>query len=108
MRRYWFRAKWYGYGEKISTFQSNSNNLKWKFFWYPSTWEGWLVLLAWFIIFVSNLMMLDHEAMKNFLFMFLDTALLIYICYKKGEKPRWRWGYAHSRNRTWKSLRKMD
>jgi hypothetical protein len=22
----------------------------------------------------------------------LSTALLIFICYKKGEKPRWQWG----------------
>ena len=73
-KRYWFRAKYYGYG------------------WYPATWEAWLVMLGWLIIFVAAMVKVDHEAFKNFLLIFIDTALLIYICYKTGEKARWRWG----------------
>ncbi len=70
----WFRAKHYGYG------------------WYPSTWQGWMVILIWAIFFtLSVIKMNDQEWLKNLLFIFLMTAILIWICYKKGEKPGWRW-----------------
>ena len=71
----WFRAKYYGWG------------------WYPSSWEGWLVLLAWAVLFALTMSRInDHEWLKNIVFIFVFTGILIWICYKKGEKPRWRWG----------------
>jgi len=70
----WFRAKCYGWG------------------WYPCSWEGWLVLFIWGILFAFGVAKMDHEWLKNLFFIFVFTAILIYICYKKGEKPRWRWG----------------
>jgi len=74
MDNLWFRAKNYGWG------------------WYPCAWQGWLILLAWAILFVFALLSFDHEWLKNLLVIFIITGLLIWICYKKGEKPRWRWG----------------
>lgn len=73
-KKLWFRAKCYGWG------------------WYPSAWQGWLVLLGWAVLFVFGIIKMDHEWLKNLLGIFIFTGLLIYICYKKGEKPRWRWG----------------
>jgi len=70
----WFRRKLYGWG------------------WYPSTLEGWLVILVWALIFTSLMIKIDHEIEKNILFIFISTGVLIYVCYKKGEKPRWQWG----------------
>jgi hypothetical protein len=72
--KYWFRAKCYGYG------------------WYPVTWQAWLITLAWVLIFVLAILKMDHEWLKNLAFIFIITGILIYICYKKGEKARWRWG----------------
>ncbi|MCX6753676.1 MAG: hypothetical protein NTV03_01305 [Candidatus Nomurabacteria bacterium] len=70
----WFRRKLYGWG------------------WYPSTLEGWLVILVWALLFASLMSRIDHEGLKNIFFVFIITGLLIYVCYKKGEKPRWQWG----------------
>jgi len=70
----WFRRKLYGWG------------------WTPCTWEGWLVILLWVIFFALAMSNMDHEWLKNLLFIFLSVAILILICYKKGEKPKWQGG----------------
>jgi hypothetical protein len=74
MNKIWFKRKLYGWG------------------WTPATWEGWLVILVWFVLFVSLVKKMDHEWIKNTLFIIISTGLLVYISYKKGEKPRWQWG----------------
>jgi len=71
---YWFRRKLYGWG------------------WTPATWQGWVALLIWVILFYFTILGMDHEWLKNIVVIFLMTGVLIYICYKKGEKPRWQWG----------------
>ena len=78
MDKIWFKAKRYGYG------------------WYPCTWQGWLVLAAYVAIF-SVLISIFESDVKKFLWpylisVFLLTSALIYICYKKGEPAKWRWG----------------
>jgi uncharacterized membrane protein YhaH (DUF805 family) len=75
MKKFWFKRKTYGWG------------------WYPSSWQGWLVLLIWVAFFTSFVIKMDdHEWLKNLIFIVISTAILIYICYKKGEKPKWQWG----------------
>jgi len=75
MNKIWFKRKLYGWG------------------WTPVTWEGWLVLLVWLVFFISFVNKInDHEWLKNLVFVFGSVILLLYICYKKGEKPRWQWG----------------
>ena len=78
---YWFKRKLYGWG------------------WFPVKWQGWLTI-AIFILFVL-LSSLDLKSDSNladtkiteFLFkIILFVIILIYICYKKGEKPKWQWG----------------
>jgi uncharacterized membrane protein YhaH (DUF805 family) len=81
---YWFRAKLYGWG------------------WIPAKWQGWLVILI-YIALIFALVFTREDATpgnpdsgSNFLVFGLPivllTAVLIFICYKKGEKPRWQWG----------------
>ncbi len=75
----WFKAKKYG----------------WE--WVPITWEGWLVILAWFLLVIGYLKFIEKgfeeaPSIRHFIFIFISVFVLIYICYKKGEKPHWRWG----------------
>lgn len=73
-KKVWFKRKLYGWG------------------WTPSTLEGWLVVLVWALLFASLMSKIDHEGFKNIFFVLIITGILIYVCYKKGEKPRWQWG----------------
>ena len=78
---YWFKAKLYGWG------------------WVPVKWQGWFVLAIFIILVLLNFFRIDstsHSAsdtLINFIPQTIILALiLIAICYKKGEKPRWQWG----------------
>ena len=76
-RDYWFPAKKFGWG------------------WGPPRrWEGWAVLGGHFVSLVlwsSVLTRGDHEVLFTIGVAVL-TAILIAICYRKGEPPSWRWG----------------
>lgn len=80
MRKLWFKRKAYGWG------------------WTPATWEGYLVMfgylaIALFLLVRSQGMMRFHEVLWQFILPFIiATILLLMVCYKKGEKPKWRWG----------------
>ena len=81
MKKYWFKAKRYGYG------------------WYPATWQGWLILLVYIAIVALNFYRIDlvsHSAsdvLINFISQTLIlTIILIIVCAATGEKARWRWG----------------
>jgi len=80
MQRYWFRAKKYGYG------------------WEPASWEGWVVTAlflagaVWIGInsaeaFESGRVIEDFVAPLGLL-----LAILLAVCWRTGEKPRWQWG----------------
>ena len=78
---YWFKRKLYGWG------------------WTPAKWQGWFTIFIFIVlIFLSGLSLgLNKEPNTNDLILFFGKllffiALLIYICYKKGEKPKWQWG----------------
>lgn len=81
---YWFKAKLYGWG------------------WTPAKWQGWAVLFVYFVLIFTLVFSREKDipgnpdSGSNFLIfglpIILLTALLIFICYKKGEKPRWQWG----------------
>jgi hypothetical protein len=77
--RYWFPAKTYGWGWGA-----------------PSTWEGWVVLVGFlilllaghvFFVFFGPLGILGYIANA-----ILWSVVLLWISFKKGEPPRWRWG----------------
>jgi hypothetical protein len=75
--RYWFRAKRYGWGWGL-----------------PLTWEGWVVLAVWLGIFLTAipLLHLRQHIGEHFLFVASMVAMLVGVCYWKGEPVRWRWG----------------
>lgn len=78
MNKIWFKAKEYGYG------------------WYPATWEGWLVTLI-YVVAITFLVFIFEQNVSGLLWQYLGmvfglSLMLIFICYKKGEKPGWRWG----------------
>jgi len=74
--RYWFPAKRYGWG------------------WGPPTmWQGWVVLIAWLALTAIAALLLIPVHIVGFLVLnLIMVALLIVICYAKGEPPAWRWG----------------
>ncbi|MEI7765217.1 MAG: hypothetical protein WCI93_01380 [bacterium] len=80
-KKIWFRRKRYGWG------------------WTPATGQGWLVIFLWALFFTIAMLNIDHEWLKNCFFVILSTLFLIYICYKKGEKPRWQWGEKKEKNK---------
>lgn len=61
------------------------------------TKEGWSVTLGFIVAMTANAVRLEDRLnagdTKEF---FLETlvliALLIWICYQKGEPPKWQWG----------------
>ena len=66
----WFKAKRYGWG------------------WYPSTWQGWTVIAA----YVAANFLLAMSVVTLIPGVIVTTSALLYVCWKKGEPPRWRWG----------------
>jgi len=75
--RYWFPAKRYGWGWGL-----------------PITWEGWLVMLGFFGLLAIGFMIVPPGLSLTgfFIYVAVLTALLVAICWWKGEPPRWRWG----------------
>lgn len=80
-KKLWFRRKRYGWG------------------WYPVSWEGWTVLAVYVLALLSNFITIDgvqdasSDTLINFAPRFIILSIiLIIICYKKGEKPKWTWG----------------
>ena len=77
-KKLWFKAKKYGYG------------------WYPSSWEGWTVIAAYLALAIGAVFIIQPETEGGTIpfvaVVFLLSLALIFVSYKKGEKPRWRWG----------------
>lgn len=74
MKKIWFKRKLFGWG------------------WRPSSWEGWLVLLVWIVFLCFFIRNIEQKPLKNFIILFASMLILVFICYKRGEKPRWQWG----------------
>ena len=79
---YWFKRRLYGWG------------------WMPVTWEGWLVLalflcsVIWYAIELSAIANpTNWQITWYFIKIAFTVAVLILVCYKTGEKPKWMWGF---------------
>ena len=78
---YWFKRKLYGWG------------------WTPATWQGWAVVAGYLLVVLylfRNIGMSGSSPRDSLMNItapvIIATAILIYISYKKGEKPKWQWG----------------
>ncbi|HZE60916.1 MAG TPA: hypothetical protein VE085_10190 [Burkholderiales bacterium] len=74
---YWFPAKRYGWGWGL-----------------PLAWQGWAVLAAFISLFGAGFFVFPpHRELASLLvYVAVLCALLVLICWFKGERPRWRWG----------------
>ncbi len=77
-RQYWFKAHTSGYG------------------WYPSSWQGWIVLLSYVVFLIVSVNQLaqiskDIPALLINLFprFLMASAILIILTYLKGESITW-------------------
>ena len=77
--RHWFRAKRYGYGWGL-----------------PCAWEGWVVFVGYLALQVLGVVWLIADVERRLapylVGVFPGSLLLVWICFKKGEPSRWRWG----------------
>jgi len=75
--KYWFPAKRYGWGWGL-----------------PCAWQGWLVYAAFFALIIAGIFVFPPaESLGRFIvYTSIVTALLVAVCWLKGEPPRWRWG----------------
>ena len=76
-RTYWFPAKRYGWG------------------WGPpAVWQGWAVLVAYIVLGVGGALLFPPATQRAgyLATTAVLTAMLMAICWLKGEPPRWRWG----------------
>lgn len=81
INKLWFAAKKYGWG------------------WYPVSWQAWLITFGYLLLIIfggSKFDRINEPSLKSTLLFFgwiiFWTVPLLYICYQKGEAPRWRWG----------------
>jgi len=75
-RKYWFRAKKYGWG------------------WVgPATWQGWLVFVGYLLLMAGAIpIALRLGVVWSLLLVHLASLLLLGVCLWKGEPAKWRWG----------------
>lgn len=80
-QKYWFKAKWYGWG------------------WMPVRWQGLVVVLAYLAVVVTPGILLAQGLMVEEQFVWVitpvtivATVVLVGICLAKGERPSWSWG----------------
>lgn len=75
--RYWFPAKRYGWGWGA-----------------PVTWQGWAVLAGFVALLVVGSVVIPPARHLGWFFVYQAVlcAVLVAVCYRKGEPPRWRWG----------------
>ncbi len=78
-RPLWFKRKRYGWG------------------WYPVTWQGWLVIVDFVVLVIANTTRLNIKVRPENTPWFIGetlvmVAILILVCYRTGESPRWQWG----------------
>ncbi len=71
----WFPAKLYGLGWGL-----------------PCAWQGWAALGGWLALVVASTPLVLVSPLLFSAIVLGLTAVLMVICWRKGEKVRWRWG----------------
>ena len=77
IHKYWFPAKRYGWGRGL-----------------PCAWQGWLVFAAFLALVIAGIFLFPpaRSLSRFIIYTTLISALLVAVCWLKGEPPRWRWG----------------
>lgn len=75
----WFKKKNYGWG------------------WTPANWKGWTVTAVYALVMIGYpfLARFGWYTFSDYVFWILlavSTSIFIFVAYKKGETPEWRWG----------------
>jgi hypothetical protein len=75
--KYWFPAKRYGWGWGM-----------------PATWQGWTVMGVFVALLVAGGFVFPPSADIGAFITYVSAlcAVLVGVCWLKGEPPRWRWG----------------
>ena len=74
---FWFPAKRYGWG------------------WGPPVkWQGWLVIAVYVaaILFICVRFPPNRDIAAFLVLVVLTTLGMVFVCWWKGEPPKWRWG----------------
>ena len=76
-KTYWFPAKRYGWGWGL-----------------PTVWQGWAVMAVFAVAVLAGAVVLlpSHGQAAFVAYCALLCALLVAVCWVKGEPPGWRWG----------------
>ena len=76
-KNFWFPAQKYGFGWGM-----------------PVKWQGWIVLLGYILLIAAGIIFIDYSENRMWFYVYcsIPTIILILICWKKGEKAKWRWG----------------
>ncbi|WP_175688508.1 hypothetical protein [Burkholderia anthina] len=76
-KKIWFPAKRYGWGWGL-----------------PVAWQGWVVLLLFVIGIIASAWLVSprRSPVAYGACIVVLVALFTFVCWIKGEKPRWRWG----------------
>jgi hypothetical protein len=75
--KYWFPTKTYGWGWGL-----------------PSSWQGWAVFAAYLGLMIAGPFVFPPRVTPfgYGAYVAVLSALLVAVCWFKGEPPRWRWG----------------
>ena len=78
---YWFKRKLYGWG------------------WTPAKWQGWVIIaifvvsIFWSATDMATVIKPTSNTIRWFLIrVIVSIIMLLVICFKKGESPKWQWG----------------
>jgi hypothetical protein len=84
---YWFKRRRYGYG------------------WTPVTWQGWTAVGIYLLLAISGALLSQVSPFRTLWYvatylvlMLLGLAVILYLSWKYGPTPKWRWGKKASDN----------
>ncbi|WP_155325269.1 hypothetical protein [Desulfosarcina ovata] len=61
----------------------------------PVTWQGWIVFLSYIVLAIIGVLFIKRSpwlVIPFIIYIFVLTGMLLFICWKKGEKSELRWG----------------
>jgi len=81
-KKIWFPAVLYGWGWGM-----------------PCSWQGWVafVVFALLLLAAPTLLPPDQHLKGYFVYIIGLVAAFLFVCWKKGEPPKWRWGTKKTR-----------